>query len=86
MLTPEEINAEQERAKAKARPRLADYGLTGLDSRPKIDIYSSPVTEEERAEALEAMILYQVETRRVVAFRNHLKDYEWELFEQERRS
>ena len=66
------------------KPRLEDYGLTGIDERPRIDVDSSPITAEEYDAALDALIRYQVETHRVRAFRDHLRQYEWEEYDRER--
>lgn len=60
-----------------SKPKLSDYGLKGIDSRPQIDVEASPITHDERLAALEALIAYQVETFRVRAFRLALTEHEW---------
>jgi hypothetical protein len=67
------------------KPELSDFGLNGIDSRPQMDEENHPVSDEERAVALEHLIRYQVETLRVVAFRNALREWEWEEHERERK-
>lgn len=59
------------------KPKLADYGLRGIDSRPSIDTDAHPISLAERSEAMEALIRYQVETKRVAAFRHALREWEW---------
>ena len=60
------------------KPRLEDYGLKGIDSRPQIDVESMPISEEEHDRAYQAMIEWYVGNERVRALRAHLNQYEWE--------
>jgi hypothetical protein len=59
------------------KPKLSEYGLKGMDSRPQIDVENSPISDEERAVALEQLIEWQVGNNRAVAFRRVLSEYEW---------
>lgn len=60
------------------KPNLSDFGLKGIDSRPQIDIDNYPITEAERAAALEALISWQVGNVRTSEFRAALSEWEWE--------
>ena len=59
------------------KPKLSDYGLKGIDSRPQIDVENSPISDEEREQALEQLISWQVGSIRVSAFRRALSDWEY---------
>lgn len=59
------------------KPKLSEYGLKGIDSRPQIDVENAPISDEEREQALEQLISWQVGNNRAVAFRNALSDWEY---------
>ena len=59
------------------KPSLSDFGLKGIDSRPQIDIENHPITDAERAAALEALISWQVGNVRTREFRDALSEWEW---------
>lgn len=59
------------------KPNLSDFGLKGIDSRPQIDIDNHPITDAERAAALEALISWQVGNARAAEFRAALGEWEW---------
>lgn len=61
------------------KPELADYGLKGIDSRPQIDVDSSPINDEEAARAYRAMLEWFAGSERVSRFRVDL--LEWDLQE-----
>lgn len=65
------------------KPELADYGLKGIDSRPQIDVESSPISAEEEAAAYQAMLEWFVGNERVRKFRAHLNAYDWEVYDKE---
>lgn len=59
------------------KPKLKDYGLKGLDSRPQIDLEVMPMSAEERERALAWLIEWQVGNFRAQAFRAALGEWEW---------
>lgn len=59
------------------KPNLSDYGLKGIDSRPQIDIDNHPISDAERAAALEHLIIWQVGNVRTNEFRAALREWEW---------
>jgi hypothetical protein len=59
------------------KPKLSEYGLKGIDSRPMLDVENAPVSDEERGQALEQLIEWQVGNNRAAEFRQALYEYEW---------
>lgn len=59
------------------KPKLSDYGLKGIDSRPMLDVDAAPISAEEREQALEQLISWQVGNSRAAMFRQALGEYEW---------
>lgn len=59
------------------KPKLSEYGLKGIDSRPRIDVENAPISDEEREQALEQLISWQVGNNRAAAFRSALADWEY---------
>ena len=60
------------------KPKLQDYGLKGIDSRPQIDVENYPISLEEEAKAYQAMLEWFVGNDRVGRFRADLREWEWQ--------
>lgn len=72
------------------KPRLEDFGLDGIDSRPRPDYDKFPMSDDEYERGLRAAIEWCVGNERVSKFRHalnlwkaELSDEEWERYRNE---
>jgi hypothetical protein len=62
---------------SKGKPKLRDYGLKGIDSRPTPDFDAAPITYEEMKQAEREMFEYYVGLIRSRKFRRDLDEWDW---------